>query len=91
LHEIISSVIKSLPMRVLFFAQIRQAVGTASVELATGEVDVPQFWQILSAMYPPLAQYQSHVRLARNGEFVGNDARFTNTDEVALIPPVSGG
>ena len=78
-------------MRVLFFAQIRQAVGTASAELATAEVDVTQFWQTLNAMYPVLAQYQSRVRLARNGEFVGNDARFTNTDEIALIPPVSGG
>ena len=42
-------------------------------------------------MYPLLAQYQARVRLARNGEFVGNDARFTNADEIALIPPVSGG
>jgi len=78
-------------MRVLFFAQIRQALGTTAVELTTGDVDVAQFWQILNAMYPLLAQYQARVRLARNGEFVGNDARFTNADEIALIPPVSGG
>ena len=78
-------------MRVLFFAQIRQAVGSASVELTSGEVDVAQFWQNLNAMYPVLAQYQSRVRLACNGEFVSNDARFTNADEIALIPPVSGG
>jgi molybdopterin converting factor small subunit len=38
-----------------------------------------------------LAEYQARVRLARNGEFVGNDARFTDADEIALIPPVSGG
>ena len=78
-------------MRVLFFAQIRQAIRTDSVELTTGEVDVAQFWQTLNAMYPVLAQYQSRVRLARNGEFVSNDARFTNADEIALILPVSGG
>lgn len=78
-------------MRVLFFAQIRQAIGAASVELTTGEVNVTQFWQTLSAMHPVLAQHQTHVRLARNGEFVGSDAHFTNADEIALIPPVSGG
>jgi len=78
-------------MRVLLFAQIRQAMGTVSIELAIGEVDVAQFWQTLNTKHPVLAQYKSHVRLARNGEFVGNDARFTDTDEIALIPPVSGG
>jgi len=78
-------------MRVLFFAQIRQAIGTASVDLAVGEVDVAHFWQTLNATYPMLAQYQARVRLACNGEFVGNDAHFTNADEIALIPPVSGG
>jgi molybdopterin converting factor small subunit len=31
------------------------------------------------------------IRLARNGEFAPLDARFHPDDEIALIPPVSGG
>ena len=37
------------------------------------------------------AAFRSSVRLARNGEYARPDERFEPNDEVALIPPVSGG
>ncbi|HUA39759.1 MAG TPA: molybdopterin converting factor subunit 1 [Candidatus Sulfopaludibacter sp.] len=79
-------------MRVLFFAQLKDATGCDSVELAppapwTGD----QLWTELLRTFPKLAVHRSQARLARNWEYAPADALFSNADEVALIPPVSGG
>jgi len=79
-------------MRILFFAQLKDVTGCDVIELAvssplTGE----QFWKILIEKFPALANHQKNVRLARNWEYAGGETQFTNADEVALIPPVSGG
>ncbi|MCB1042161.1 MAG: MoaD/ThiS family protein [Acidobacteria bacterium] len=41
--------------------------------------------------HPHLAKYRSISRLALNRQFVGPDAVCSSNDELALIPPVSGG
>jgi molybdopterin converting factor subunit 1 len=79
-------------MRVLFFAQLKDATGCDSVELAPASpMNVEALWAELLKKFPKLAAHRTNVRLARNWEYVAPDAQFTNTDEVALIPPVSGG
>ena len=35
--------------------------------------------------------HRANTRLARNWEYTDRETRFTDGDEVALIPPVSGG
>jgi molybdopterin converting factor small subunit len=45
----------------------------------------------LLKQFPALAAHRASVRLARNWEYAAPDVRFANTDEVALLPPVSGG
>ena len=79
-------------MRILFFAHLKTAARCASVEIPFGgEVDADALWQRLLTDYPGLAKYKHAVRLARNGQFASAGMRFSDTDEVALIPPVSGG
>jgi molybdopterin converting factor subunit 1 len=78
-------------MRILFFAHLRDMTGHAEIEINLGELDADSLWQNLILLYPGLARFRGTVRLARNCEYVGPDARFSDTDEVALIPPVSGG
>lgn len=78
-------------MRILFFAQLKDITGKAEIELARDELTTNALWTELMTAYPGLAPFRSVVRLARNQEYVGQDARFAETDEVALIPPVSGG
>lgn len=79
-------------MRVLFFAHLKDATGCGDTELKLAEpVDANELWRQLAGRFPKLAKFRPSIRLARNCEYVGPDARFTNTDEVALIPPVSGG
>lgn len=79
-------------MRVLFFAQLKDVTGCDSVELAPpSPADAKQLWNVLIEEFPGLADHQKNVRLARNWEYADAGTRFASTDEVALIPPVSGG
>jgi len=78
-------------MRILFFAHLKDVTGQREIEWHGGPVDIDDFWRNLLEIYPGLASFRPSVRLARNGEYVRNDVIFTDSDEVALIPPVSGG
>lgn len=79
-------------MRVLFFSHLQEVTGHREWELSVPmAVDTEQLWARLIQQFPMLANYQRNVRLARNWEYTDAGTKFTNTDEVALIPPVSGG
>lgn len=79
-------------MRVLFFAQTKDAAGTSELEIKlSGAVGVEELWDKLIAQEPKLADFRKTTRLARNGEYAEAKTKFTDADEVALIPPVSGG
>jgi molybdopterin converting factor subunit 1 len=79
-------------MRVLFFAQLKDATKCDSIELhLPSPLNAEQFWVELLKQFPALANHKKGVRLARNSEYAAPDTQFSNTDEVALIPPVSGG
>ena len=79
-------------MKILLFAQIKDAVGAAELELKiSGSPDTDALWRTLIASQPKLAAFQSSTRLAHNGEYADAQTIFSDADEVALIPPVSGG
>jgi molybdopterin converting factor small subunit len=79
-------------MRILFFAQLRDAVAREELEWpGAGPWTADQLWHRLLAECPGLAAHRAGVRLARNGEYAAPDTLFGEADEVALIPPVSGG
>ena len=79
-------------MRVLFFAHLKEAAGCARMELRlAAPTDADGVWRSVISVHPRLALFRDSVRLARNGAYAAPDAVFDNADEVALIPPVSGG
>jgi sulfur-carrier protein len=79
-------------MRVLFFAQLKDVTGCEAVELQMpSPLNGDQLWAALLEKFPGLAAHRPNVRLARNWEYADSGARFDDGDEVALIPPVSGG
>ncbi len=79
-------------MRVLFFAQLKDATSCDSIELAPpSPLTAEQLWAELLKNFPKLSAHRAQVRLSRNWEYAAPDALFTNDDEIALIPPVSGG
>ena len=79
-----------MKLQLLFFATLRERVGTraAEHELAEG-ASVADLWTALCAQWPQLRDYTASVSFAVNREYV--DAGHKLRDEVALIPPVSGG
>ena len=78
-------------MRVLFFAHLKDVTRCAEMTLAGDDLDADGLWLKLIEAHPGLARFRGSVRLARNSEYVGPEARFHAADEVALLPPVSGG
>lgn len=79
-------------MRVLFFAQLKDATGCDAAEIAaTSPLNAAQLWAELLQRFPALAAHRANVRLARNREYATPDTTFAAVDEIALIPPVSGG
>ena len=77
---------------VRFFAQQRELLGRREqlLELPDG-ASVRDAWQHLVLAYPALDASSDFVRFARNGEYVDESAVLDAGDELAIIPPVSGG
>jgi molybdopterin converting factor subunit 1 len=79
-------------MRVLFFAHIKDAAGCPEVEWEVADsLSSAEVWDRLISEFPQLAGHRGSTRLARNGAYATDNERFQPSDEVALIPPVSGG
>jgi sulfur-carrier protein len=79
-------------MRVLFFAQLRLAVGSDAIELAVEQsITGAGLWEQLIKQYPALQQVSGPIRLAVNQEFVDWMHGLQDDQEIAFIPPVSGG
>jgi molybdopterin converting factor subunit 1 len=79
-------------MKVLFFARSRQLAGRDSYILKADQtLTAPEFWARLGEDFPALLQLQKTARLARNESYLQEGERLQPGDEIAVIPPVSGG
>ncbi|MBI3749983.1 MAG: molybdenum cofactor biosynthesis protein MoaE [Chloroflexi bacterium] len=82
----------TLLVRVRLFAIQRELSGTREVALELPDgADIEAAWAALIARFPVLAPGRPSMRFARNGEYAGSTAILADGDEVAMIPPVSGG
>ena len=84
------------PLRLLYFAWLRERLGVAAEEVAPPEgvatVGALLAWQrgrgqAHAAAFAP----EARVRCAVNQEFAVPDSAVTAGDEVAFFPPVTGG
>lgn len=79
-------------VRVRLFAIQRELAGTREVALElTDPATVADAWDELVALHPNLAPGRASVRFARNGSYAEPGTGLADGDEVAMIPPVSGG
>jgi MoaE-MoaD fusion protein len=81
-----------MQVRIRLFAMQREIAGTREVPLELPDgADVAAAWNALVAIHPGLAPGHASVRYARNGAYADAGTRLSDGDEVAMIPPVSGG
>jgi MoaE-MoaD fusion protein len=79
-------------VRVRLFALQRELAGTRdlSLDLADGAT-VETSWAAVVERHPVLAPGRPSVRFARNGEYADPTTALADGEEIAFIPPVSGG
>ncbi|PRY10210.1 molybdopterin synthase sulfur carrier subunit [Pontibacter ummariensis] len=80
-----------MKVKVLAFGIARDIVGGSSAEIeVTDEANVDDLKEVLVAQYPRLKQLTSFM-VAVNNEYAHGEDILQQHDEVAIIPPVSGG
>lgn len=79
-------------IRVLFFGQLKDIVGVAQedTELSDG-ARVEDLFERYGRRFPKLAQFRPSIAASVNQEYAGWRAPLASGDEVAFLPPVSGG
>ncbi len=81
-----------ISIKMLFFGQLKEIAGAAEMsrEVPAGSSTQDLFEQ-MAAEFPRLAALRGSVVLARNAAFVQTPEALSDGDEIALLPPVSGG
>src|SRR5258708_18366249 len=78
-------------IRALLFARLREQAGT-SCELVGDDLrTVADVYRAVLGRHPALESNMATIRPARNEQFVDWEDEVCDGDEVAFIPPVSGG
>ncbi len=84
-------------MTILLFGVTKDIVGSPSLSIPTVSVTgksipktVKELREFLNKSYPELGKLSSLV-IAVNNSYARDDEQINSYDEIALIPPVSGG
>ena len=77
---------------VRLFAQLRDAVGFGvwEAEIKPGAV-VGDVWRDVATRHPNVAPFEKAISCAVNANFARMNQPVSDGDEVAFLPPVSGG
>lgn len=80
-----------MQIRILFFGIAREIAGgnTLHIEIAA-PAKVADLKELLGKRFPDLAKLRSFA-IAVNQQYAGPDVQINAQDEIAIIPPVSGG
>jgi molybdopterin synthase sulfur carrier subunit len=77
---------------VRLFARLRDLAGTSELaaDVAPGAT-IADVWARVVDRHPSLAPYERSLSAARNLEYARLSAPVADADEIAFMPPVSGG
>lgn len=81
-----------MQVRVLFFGQLKEIVGASEerAELSEG-ARVEDLFERYGRRFPKLAEFRGSIAPSLNHEYSDWRAPLSGGDEVAFLPPVSGG
>lgn len=75
-----------------FFAALRERAGASELtRVIDRPITVGALWAELRRERPALGDFRGAVAFAVNQEYVDSKTTLQDNDEVAFIPPVSGG
>ena len=81
-----------MTIKVLFFASCRDLIGTGEREMTlTDGATVKDLISKLASEYTRFTDLAPSLMVSVNQAYVERDAELQDGDEVAFIPPVSGG
>jgi molybdopterin converting factor subunit 1 len=79
-------------VRVLFFGQLKEIVGAAEQEAELSEgARVEDLFERYGRRFPELVEFRHAIAPSVNQEYAEWRAQLRPGDEVAFLPPVSGG
>lgn len=79
-------------VKVRLFARLSDLAGIRETEIELAkEGTVTDVFRMLCSRYPELSDYKERLMFAVNAEYVDSSFTLKGGEEVALIPPVSGG
>jgi molybdopterin converting factor subunit 1 len=79
-------------VKVRLFARLRDIAGASELarEVGPGST-IASVWSDLVKEFPELARYERAISSAINADYARMDQAVSDGDEVAFLPPVSGG
>ena len=81
-----------MQIKVKLFAAHRQLLGRREVDLQVANgATIIDVWHALKDEHPQLAHLSDTLVAARNHDYAALDTQVADGDEIAFIPPVSGG
>lgn len=81
-----------MKVRVRVFASLREILGKDEVEVELAEgTTVAGLWTQLVGDDQRLEPFTKSINFAINHDFVGKETKLNPDDEIAFLPPVSGG
>ncbi len=82
----------SAPIKVLLFGAAADRAGTRQTEVPVNdETTLGELWPVLADRHPGLEPMRGTLAFAVNGEYARVNDLVSPGDEVAVLPPVSGG
>jgi len=80
-------------VKVLFFGVLKDVAGRAEdrFELEAAGATLGRVFDHYCGRFPRMREMSGSILLARNQEFAGPNTQLMDGDEVAFLPPVSGG
>ena len=77
---------------VRLFARLREIAGRDTIEHdVAAQSSVADVWKLLVTQWPAMAAFDRTVSGAVNAEYARMSSEVKDGDEVAFLPPVSGG
>lgn len=77
---------------VLLFARLRELAGASSIRVTMpAGATVADLKRVIAQEWPSMSELVERCAVAVNGEYAGQGQTIEARDEIALIPPVSGG